>query len=60
MSGIDFFVAFACWKIAIIGEGVHRRWLNDPANGSESASAAGEWVGRLTRQADEIGRSAGF
>jgi len=30
---LGFWVAFAYWKVAIIVEGVYRRWLNDPANG---------------------------
>jgi aminoglycoside phosphotransferase (APT) family kinase protein len=31
---VDYWIAFGYWKIAIIVEGVYRRWLNDPANGS--------------------------
>ena len=34
LGGLGFWVAFAYWKVAIIVEGVYRRWLNDPANGS--------------------------
>ena len=30
----SFWIAFAYWKVAIIVEGVYRRWLNDPGNGS--------------------------
>ena len=33
-AALGFWVAFAYWKVAIIVEGVYRRWLNDPANGS--------------------------
>jgi aminoglycoside phosphotransferase (APT) family kinase protein len=33
-ADLGFWVAFAYWKVAIIVEGVYRRWLNDPANGS--------------------------
>jgi len=33
---LDFWVAFAYWKVAVIVEGVFRRWLNDPLNGSEA------------------------
>jgi aminoglycoside phosphotransferase (APT) family kinase protein len=34
LAGLQFWIAFAYWKIAIIVEGVYRRWLNDPGNGS--------------------------
>jgi aminoglycoside phosphotransferase (APT) family kinase protein len=33
-AALGFWVAFAYWKVAIIVEGVYRRWLNDAANGS--------------------------
>jgi aminoglycoside phosphotransferase (APT) family kinase protein len=36
LAELGFWVAFAYWKIAIIVEGVYRRWLNDPANGSDA------------------------
>jgi hypothetical protein len=35
-SDLGFWVAFAYWRIAIIVEGIYRRWLNDPANGSNA------------------------
>jgi aminoglycoside phosphotransferase (APT) family kinase protein len=38
LTPLGFWVAFAYWKIAIIVEGVYRRWLNDPANGSDAGS----------------------
>ena len=38
LAQVGYWVAFAYWKIAIIVEGVYRRWLNDPANGSESST----------------------
>jgi aminoglycoside phosphotransferase (APT) family kinase protein len=34
LDGLQFWIAFAYWKVAIIVEGVYRRWLNDPGNGS--------------------------
>ena len=34
LGALGFWVAFAYWKVAIIVEGVYRRWLNDPVNGS--------------------------
>ena len=40
VEGLGYWVAFAYWKIAIIVEGVYRRWLNDPQNGSDAGSLA--------------------
>jgi aminoglycoside phosphotransferase (APT) family kinase protein len=34
LDELPFWIAFAYWKIAVIVEGVYRRWLNDPGNGS--------------------------
>jgi aminoglycoside phosphotransferase (APT) family kinase protein len=34
LEALPFWVAFAYWKVAVIVEGVYRRWLNDPDNGS--------------------------
>jgi aminoglycoside phosphotransferase (APT) family kinase protein len=34
LAELGFWIAFAYWKVAIIVEGVYRRWLNDPGNGS--------------------------
>ena len=34
IAELGFWIAFAYWKVAIIVEGVYRRWLNDPGNGS--------------------------
>jgi aminoglycoside phosphotransferase (APT) family kinase protein len=38
LADLGFWVALAYWKIAIIVEGVYRRWLNDPANGSDAGT----------------------
>jgi aminoglycoside phosphotransferase (APT) family kinase protein len=43
---LDYWIAFAYWKVAIIVEGVYRRWLNDPGNGS-GAGALQPAVARL-------------
>jgi aminoglycoside phosphotransferase (APT) family kinase protein len=40
VGGLDYWVVFAYWKIAIIIEGVYRRWLNDPQNGSDAGVLA--------------------
>jgi aminoglycoside phosphotransferase (APT) family kinase protein len=40
LGGVEYWVAFAYWKIAIIIEGVYRRWLNDPTNGSDAGTLA--------------------
>lgn len=46
VSAVPFWVAFAYWKVAIILEGVYRRWRNNPANGS-GAGALGAAVERV-------------
>ena len=38
LDQLGFWVAFAYWKIAVIVEGVYRRWLNDPTNGSDAGT----------------------
>jgi aminoglycoside phosphotransferase (APT) family kinase protein len=53
LAELGYWVAFAYWKIAIIVEGVYRRWLNDPANGA----AAGSLQPAVARLA-ELGRDA--
>jgi aminoglycoside phosphotransferase (APT) family kinase protein len=40
VEALGYWVAFAYWKIAIIVEGVYRRWLNDPQNGSDAGALA--------------------
>jgi aminoglycoside phosphotransferase (APT) family kinase protein len=38
LDRLSFWVAFGYWKIAVIVEGVYRRWLNDPTNGSDAGT----------------------
>jgi aminoglycoside phosphotransferase (APT) family kinase protein len=58
LADLGFWVAFAYWKVAIIVEGVYRRWLNDPANGSD-AGTLGPAVDRLAAlAADALDASA--
>ncbi|HET7443154.1 MAG TPA: phosphotransferase family protein [Solirubrobacterales bacterium] len=45
LDRLRFWTALSYWKLAIIIEGVYRRWLDDPANGGESA-------GRIRPRAD--------
>jgi aminoglycoside phosphotransferase (APT) family kinase protein len=52
LAALGYWVAFAYWKIAIIIEGVYRRWLNDPQNGSDAGTLAPA-VARLARHARE-------
>jgi len=50
VAELGLWVAFAYWKIAVIIEGVYRRWRNDPANGA-GAGAFGPAVPRLAENA---------
>jgi aminoglycoside phosphotransferase (APT) family kinase protein len=38
LGELGYWVAFSYWKIAIIVEGVYRRWLNDPGNGADAGT----------------------
>lgn len=58
VSGLDYWVAYAYWKTAIIVEGVYRRWLNDPANGSD-AGTLGPSVERLAHLGREAAEGVG-
>jgi aminoglycoside phosphotransferase (APT) family kinase protein len=60
LADLGFWVAFAYWKIAIIVEGVYRRWLNDPANGSgaETLKPAVPRLVALAKQALDDGAAA--
>jgi aminoglycoside phosphotransferase (APT) family kinase protein len=57
LTTLAYWVAFAYWKIAIIVEGVYRRWLNDPQNGSDAGSLAPAVV-RLAALAREAAADA--
>ena len=46
-AALGYWIAFAYWKVAIIVDGVYRRWLNDPGNGS----GAGELQPAIARLA---------
>jgi aminoglycoside phosphotransferase (APT) family kinase protein len=51
LSSVDFWVAIATWKLAIILEGVMRRRMANPANGSSG-------VEELRRATDHLARTA--
>ena len=53
LSDLPFYVALARWRLAIITEGIYRRWLNDPANGGPGAGSLGGAVERLAQMAEE-------
>ena len=57
---VPYVVAFAYWKVAFIAEGVHRRWLSNPANGAESAARVGDTVPLLIANAEEAAGVAGI
>jgi aminoglycoside phosphotransferase (APT) family kinase protein len=50
IGALGVWIAFGYWKLAVIIEGVYRRWLNDPANGA-GAGAFGPAVPRLAEAA---------
>jgi aminoglycoside phosphotransferase (APT) family kinase protein len=58
LDGLGYWVAFAYWKIAIIVEGVYRRWLNDPQNGSDAGALAPAVVRLAALARDAAGSGA--
>ena len=57
LNALGFWTAFAYWKIAIITEGVFRRWLDNAASGTDPAHVAAA-VERLAGLADRAARGA--
>ena len=48
-----YWIALASWKLAIILQGVYRRWLDNPANGGRDAGSMPDAVQRLAGLAVE-------
>jgi aminoglycoside phosphotransferase (APT) family kinase protein len=59
LDELAYWIAFAYWKIAIIVEGVYRRWLNDSANGSDAGSLAPAVVRLAALAGDATATAAG-
>jgi aminoglycoside phosphotransferase (APT) family kinase protein len=59
VSPLGFWIAFAYWKVAIIVEGVYRRWLANPDSGS-NPEHLGAAVARLAGLADRAAAEADF
>jgi aminoglycoside phosphotransferase (APT) family kinase protein len=57
LSALPFWVSFAYWKIAVIAEGVYRRWRDNPTSGTEPEHI-GAAVGRLAELADRAAAEA--
>jgi aminoglycoside phosphotransferase (APT) family kinase protein len=57
LSPLGFWVAFAYWKIAVITEGVYRRWLDNPISGSNPEHVGGA-VERLVELSDRAASKA--
>jgi aminoglycoside phosphotransferase (APT) family kinase protein len=53
LGGVDFYVAFACFKLAVILEGIHARYLQKATVG-EGFDQIGEAVPILVRRAHRI------
>ncbi len=57
LSALPFWVSFAYWKIAVIAEGVYRRWFDNPVSGTEPEHI-GAAVERLAELADRAAAEA--
>jgi len=47
LSALGYYRTLGYWKLAIIVQGVYRRWLENPASGRDTAAGLGPSVGRL-------------
>jgi aminoglycoside phosphotransferase (APT) family kinase protein len=56
LDAVRYWETLACWKIAIIAEGVRRRRLDEPQNGTPIAVAA---IDGLLERAQELADAAG-
>jgi aminoglycoside phosphotransferase (APT) family kinase protein len=61
ISALPFWETLACWKIAVIAEGVLRRRLDEPANLGEGEEAFdARVVDRMLARAETVAASAGI
>jgi aminoglycoside phosphotransferase (APT) family kinase protein len=61
ISVLPFWEALACWKIAVIAEGVLRRRLDEPANMAEAEEQFdASIVDRMLERAERVARAAGI
>jgi aminoglycoside phosphotransferase (APT) family kinase protein len=58
VDALPFWLALGYWKIAIIYQGVYRRWLQDPASGGDAPDALPGVIERLARCAAETAARA--
>lgn len=47
LSALGYYYTLGYWKLAIIVQGIYRRWLENPVNGGARAASLGPSVGRL-------------
>jgi aminoglycoside phosphotransferase (APT) family kinase protein len=59
VSQLPFWVSFAYWKIAIIAEGVYRRWRDNPSSGTDPEHI-GAAVERLAGLSEAAAAEAGL
>jgi hypothetical protein len=58
MAAVAFWHALALWKLAIIGEGVRRRALDDPRNAQRTGLPGPELVEGLIARATRVADAA--
>jgi aminoglycoside phosphotransferase (APT) family kinase protein len=59
-AALQYWHAFGLWKLAIIGEGVMRRAIDEPLNKAAAGTATVAWIDALVRKACEIADAAGM
>jgi aminoglycoside phosphotransferase (APT) family kinase protein len=58
LDALPFWVALGYWKIAVILQGVYKRWLQDPLNGGRDAGQLEPVVERLSHRAEAAVKEA--
>jgi aminoglycoside phosphotransferase (APT) family kinase protein len=60
VDDLPYYTALAYWRLAIIVQGVYRRWLGDSANGGVNAGELSQHVDRLVELSAESAAEAGI
>jgi aminoglycoside phosphotransferase (APT) family kinase protein len=57
---LKYWHALGLWKIAVIGEGVMRRAMDEPQNKAAAGTPTTRWIDALVRKAREVAEDAGI
>ena len=57
---LKYWHTLGLWKIAVIGEGVMRRAMDEPQNRAAAGTPAAHWIDALVHRAREVAEDAGI